>query len=143
MARRIQFWRSSFLILYLQYLLSSLAAIPAGLLAYALIKLGINEFISLSGAIISGLVIAGFVWTKFDKVLFAERQALIQSQTLVGSFYWQFQNIGSGACLAGTIAIVATSTTIASPTSTVEYKTLNQGCRTGTATLMQLPSKKE
>src|SRR4028119_1171433 len=115
MARRTQSLLPSFLILSLQYLLSSLAAIPAGLLAYALIKSGINEFISLSVAIISGLVIAGFVWTKFDKVLFAKHQAPIETQTAVASFNWQIQTVGSGSCLAGTIAIVATATTIASP----------------------------
>lgn len=143
MARRIQFWRPSFFTLSLQYLLSSLAAIPAGLLAYALIKSGISEFISLSVAIISSLVIAGFVWTKFDKVLFAKHQAPIETQTDVASFNWQIQTVGSGTCLAGTIAIVATVAAIPPNTPTIEYKNLHQRCRTGTTIMMQVSSEKE
>lgn len=140
MARRIPFWLRNVFKLYLQYLLSGLAAIPAGLLTYALVRAGITEAVALLASAAIGLVVAASVWQWLDKRLLIEH-LLVPADTLaLMTFNWEFQSAGGSGCLAGTMLVMATY--VATP-PTVEYRSMDQASRVGTATRIQVPSRRE
>ncbi len=143
MAKHIPSWLLKSIKLYVQYFCASLAGIPTGLIAFGLIKSGVNEFVSLSVAIVFGFVIAAFIWRMLDGVLLAERQVAIDAQPIVTNFSWQVQSIGGGACLASTMVIFVAVNTTDVPKPTVEHKPLNELCHTGTGTRMQMIASQE
>lgn len=139
MVQHIPYWLLKSIKLYVQYLCASLAGIPAGLLAFGLIKSGMNEFASLFVAIVVGLVVAAFIWRTIDRVLVTSRQATIKTQPIVTSFNWQVHSIGGGAYLASTMIVVAAAVnTVDPPKPTTEYKSLNERCHTGTGTRIRM-----
>jgi hypothetical protein len=142
MVERTPSWLLKVLRLYIQYFCASLASIPAGLLAYALIKSGLSEFASLGVAIIPGLAIAIIVWQILDRRLPVGHRDSVQSQTALIALAWDFEHIRGSAYIAGTIVLATTVTTFSSRSS-VECKSLSECSRTGTATRMQVPSNKE
>jgi hypothetical protein len=137
---QISSWLPKCAKLYLQYFCASLASVPAGLLAFGLIKAGLREPTSVSVAIVAGLALAAIIWRILNRYLFPEASVATQANIEITSFIWQIQGIGGGAYLAGTMAII---TSVATPAPSVEYKSFSTTCRTGTATRIYAPSSQE